>query len=43
MLVRVRITKTQHASTMNCVDDGMKYKHLTKPFFQPTVSLKRVV
>jgi hypothetical protein len=39
----VSITKTQPALTMNCVNDGMKFKHLTTPSFQSTVSLKRVV
>ena len=28
---------------MNCVNGEMKFNHLTKHLYQPTVSLKRVV
>ena len=28
---------------MNCVNGHMKFIHLTKPLFQTTVSLKRIV
>jgi hypothetical protein len=42
-LTAISITKTQSALTMNCVNDAMKFIHLTTPSFQFIVSLKRVV